>query len=203
MIKSPLPQPAEPSTYRSTSSTPDDLSTNSTHDEPGPQYTPPLHAAHVATDDKTLLHRMVDMGSAPPEVGGSHHVEGSAPALFEDDDEEFAIPYSRDDMTGPSIMFPEPSQPHSSSKGKMAAEMLDYEDLGVEPLSGPSAPPFDASEAHMPSAPPLDGDAAELASAPPIEEVDPPGDSAPPLDDAEVTIAGPSRNVESLPRYQP
>jgi len=186
----------------------------------GPQYSPPLHAAHVATDDKTILHRMIGMSSEPPEAGGSTELESSAPALFEDDDEGFSH-YTRSDSQdtdGSSFMFPAPPQPAPSSKGKMV-EMCDYDDVHVEPPSGPSAPPFEASlgpsappfdesEGSGPSAPPLEGEQLE-PSAPPLHDVGSSheGRSAPPAEvgDEEVRETPPPRlrNAEWLPRYQP
>jgi hypothetical protein len=125
----------------------------------GPRYTPPLHVAHVATDDKAVLQNMVVMGSEPPvdddSSGGSHNIVVSAPVLYEDDEQstpDDAETLPTDGAT--SSIFPAPPEPQPSSKGKMAAfELYHYDDLDVEPPPGPSAPPFEASDCSEPSAP--------------------------------------------------
>ena len=71
----------------------------------------------------------------------------------------------------PSSLFPPPP-----SKGKLKYEYsdlsLNYDITNIEPGLGPSAPPFEESEA-VPSAPPVDPDVdVPVPSAPAMGEVD-------------------------------
>ncbi|KAG6919038.1 hypothetical protein DXG01_009748 [Tephrocybe rancida] len=138
-----------------------------------------VHAAHVATDDKTVLARMADLASAPPldaadssQSTAEYHI--SAPLWQDEEFEDF-----RDESHQPAKRNLSPPQPSSApaspahlfpsppSKGKMAApDFYDYpytfDDILVEPDPGPSAPPFEEEPQHtlnlagmVPSAPSL------------------------------------------------
>ncbi|KAG6845378.1 hypothetical protein H0H87_010487 [Tephrocybe sp. NHM501043] len=136
-----------------------------------------VHAAHVATDDKALLARMVDLASAPPpdsaDSSESYVADYpiSAPLwqdeVLEDFEDGSHQPVTHDlpppqtsvDPVSPARLFPTPP-----SKGKMA-DFYDYPytfDILVEPEPGPSAPPFEEGPQHAsdmvrlaPSAPSL------------------------------------------------
>ncbi|TRM66121.1 hypothetical protein BD626DRAFT_486789 [Schizophyllum amplum] len=150
------------------------------------------HAAHVATDDKTLLARLANQASAPPVreqgAGASSSnapVWAEAPAWVDESLEDVieasggrGSPDSYRAAAGSSTAFPDPP-----TKGQMAAlldsqaayadsQAYDYNMFhDAEPELGPSAPPFDYGHAFgsAPSAPPV------LRSAPPAMP------SAPPL----------------------
>ena len=186
--------------------------------EEEPQYTLPLHVAHVATDDKAVLQRIVIMGSEPPvdddPAGGSCDVPISAPVLFDDDDQSFShdTELSPSDGARPS-MFPAPPEPPPTSKGKMAAlELYDYDDLNVEPPTEPSAPPFESScvDCSGPSAPPPaelmmpEADELDVQDGPFSGENGAVGSNLPtrpPSQDTSRTGGG--LQSELLPRYQP
>lgn len=134
----------------------------------------PVHAAHVATDDKTLLARLADFAERPPEVPDaecSHQV--SVPVWEDEQLEDFArSPQSPgQDTPGPAV--PHPRFPPPPTKGKMAepsfyAYRYSFEEFSesIEPSLGPSAPPFEAPGA------PITNDVVMLPSAPPLAEDD-------------------------------
>ncbi|KAF8640888.1 hypothetical protein AX17_000536 [Amanita inopinata Kibby_2008] len=183
-----------------------DLSSSSTNpstpshdDNDGDQYLYPRvpHAAHLATDDKTVLAQMVDLASAPPDEGYSmtendSGVSGvSAPAWQDDEDGSrsnisqggsrhldgvdtvYNIHRNVDATPAREFMDVFPPPP-SSSKGKMASTFYkyrySYDDISsFEPELGPSAPPFEAEAAELPT--------IGAPSAPPIF-LDPPEGNA-------------------------
>ncbi|KAF9024117.1 hypothetical protein BDZ89DRAFT_1069367 [Hymenopellis radicata] len=171
---------------------------SSTDDSDDLSYTP--SAAHVATDDKSLLARLNEMASHPPQQDSGHDPSESSAPVWEDEEiDDFELDSSGGDPSGSSpptrTAFPPPPVP-VSSKGKMAAEYFDYdysysafdEDIqALEPELGPSAPPFEAVASapplpdDVPSAPNIDVDLGEcVASAP-----------HPPPDEIQVVISPP------------
>ncbi|KAF8079007.1 hypothetical protein FPV67DRAFT_1467132 [Lyophyllum atratum] len=139
----------------------------------------PIHAAHVATDDKALLARLADLASAPPDGVNPSQADSAVfhvcvPMWQDEELEDFrdgpgdlancSLPPSRHSSrsSSPAPIFPPPP-----SKGKMAAtSFYDYpysfEDLSAELDPGPSAPPFEEEPSYpsdlpnlAPSAPPL------------------------------------------------
>ncbi|KAL0951710.1 hypothetical protein HGRIS_008385 [Hohenbuehelia grisea] len=163
----------------------------------GLEYAQSLHAAHVATDDKSLLARLGELASSPPEDTnggppvGTSGVVVSAPEWRDEELDDFqpaadGLGSPSDCRTGEylcptsaasgdagsplSPTFPFPPPP---SKGKMAdlsyyEYSYSYEDLDqIEPELEPSAPPFEES-ISQPSAPPLSDTFAE-PSAPPLD----------------------------------
>jgi hypothetical protein len=183
-------------TYSRTDHDPSDPFSHDSHDtdEEHPEYTARIeddpipyddscHAAHVATDDKTILARMATMASAPPptpDEGGSSALQTSAP-VWDDERLEDITDVDYIGTAPPRISSPPPSLASTSRSpfpapppiSKMAApDFYDYpysfeEDVSsLEPGAGPSAPPF---EEHLPSAPPLE-DTEERPSAPPLME---------------------------------
>ncbi|RDB28452.1 hypothetical protein Hypma_015923 [Hypsizygus marmoreus] len=179
LTSSPLSPPTRRSSF--SSRCPSDPTDTATDPELPPQ---PLHAAHVATDDKALLARMADLASAPPEdaTNSSSYTnttvfEVSAPVWEDEELEDFSdhhpydpesnIPASDQSTSTSSTapLFPPPP-----SKGKMAAAFYDYpyafEDITGEPEPGPSAPPFEEEESS--SLPEM----VLTASAPPLSEAD-------------------------------
>ncbi|KAF9015728.1 hypothetical protein BDQ17DRAFT_1341546 [Cyathus striatus] len=148
-------------------------------------YESPIHSAHVAIDDKTVLARLVNFASSPPQSGSNNVVESSNPLSsapewhdeeLEDFDRHYDSPMCRSRSSSPVGLFPAPP-----SKGKMAAaDFLQYsltfeeEMAALDPETEPSAPPFEAEincdhEILAPSAPPLlddDQDVTEYPCAP-------------------------------------
>ncbi|KIY73541.1 hypothetical protein CYLTODRAFT_485390 [Cylindrobasidium torrendii FP15055 ss-10] len=129
-----------------------------------PVYMP--STAHVATDDKAMLERLVLAASSPPVAGQSHLPESSAPEWHDEELDDFA------DAPAESSHSELPAPPNPvSAKGKMESEYeyafsslhLDIE--GVEPELGPSAPPFE----HGPSAPPLEEEALRPSAPPAVD----------------------------------
>ncbi|KAJ3514026.1 hypothetical protein NLJ89_g2620 [Agrocybe chaxingu] len=141
----------------------------------------PIHAAHVATDDKSLLARLADLASAPPEdtsanPAGTSEPQVSAPAWQDDEFEEYTPDADHDACTSDSQSSPPPLFPPPPSKERLAAaERYEYsfafeelDSLGSE--DEPSAPPFEEGclppideSILLPSAPPLlDDDSGEL-----------------------------------------
>ncbi|EGO04418.1 hypothetical protein SERLA73DRAFT_68102 [Serpula lacrymans var. lacrymans S7.3] len=124
-------------------------------------------AAHVATDDKTQLARLVDMASAPPimdEPGGSSHVHISAPAWHYEPDvfpDDFPPNCSRPSLSHVHMPYPMPPSKRNSTAKYFDGYPYAFEDDIASLEVEPSAPPF---EAH-PSAPPI----GLAASAPPLE----------------------------------
>ena len=137
----------------------------------------PIHAAHVATDDKSLLARLAELASSPPPSQEPVPADAqpstpqvSAPVWQDEEFEDFPCdPGGSSSSRSPSpvLLFPPPP-----SKGKMAAPAFydysySFEDIILKSEAGPSAPPFD----DPPSAPPTDN--IDLTpSAPPLMETD-------------------------------
>ncbi|KAG7452217.1 uncharacterized protein BT62DRAFT_926426 [Guyanagaster necrorhizus] len=166
-------------------------SSNKDSEEPG--YSPSVHAAHVATDDKALLQRLTQSASSPPQDGNilGHNQESSAPAWQDEQLDAFIDGHRTPRFAGDgpfpvssNSLFPAPPDPLSSKGKAVAAEYYDYdysystfdEDMqSLEPELGPSAPPFEAVtsdspvELHelVPSAPPpeTDVDGNDIAEA--------------------------------------
>ncbi|KAH8992417.1 hypothetical protein EDB92DRAFT_567259 [Lactarius akahatsu] len=136
-------------------------------------------SGHVATDDKAILSRRAAFVSAPP--GSSSHFPPSVSVPSMEDDDDFEFPsdsrpsspvhdaYSSEER--PPYLPPSSLLPPPPSKGKLKYDYsrdldldLNYDIATVEPALGPSAPPFEETEA-VPSAPPFDL-AVPVASAP-------------------------------------
>ncbi|TFK77474.1 hypothetical protein BDN72DRAFT_830644 [Pluteus cervinus] len=133
-----------------------------------------IHTAHVATDDKTLLAKLADFASAPPEhqMPEPSTLQSSAP-VWQDEDFGISADHTTNEhvcaseaqFTSSPLPFPPPP-----SKGKSAA-LYDYayhfeEIVSLEPEPEPSAPPFEeVPSAPLACAPPL------IASAPPLFDV--------------------------------
>ncbi|KAI0003849.1 hypothetical protein BJV74DRAFT_489569 [Russula compacta] len=142
-------------------------------------------SGHVATDDKATLSLRTALASAPLEPGSHFPQSVSVPSM--EDEEMFEMPSeSRPSSPSPDGYVYEPHPPYSPPTSRLpppptkGKHRFDYSyDLDismtsdtatVEPQLGPSAPPFEESEA-VPSAPPLDLD-VPVPSAPPMD----PGD---------------------------
>jgi hypothetical protein len=134
-----------------------------------------VNVAHVATDDKTLLARLVDLASRPPEETFPDALDGSdtlvsAPS-WHDELEEIPpnfILYNSPTCLASSLFPPPPLKEHMAT-GDMYDYSFSFEGTAaLEPE--PSAPPF-----HLDSTPPLD-DHRIIPSAPPL------------LDDAEFVV---------------
>ena len=131
-----------------------------------------FHAAHVATDDKTLLARLVDLASRPPEETSTVALDAcdtlvSAPAWHDELDEiPPSLIISKDHpptCLTPSLFPPPPSKEHMAS-GDLYDYSFSFEGtaaLDSEPE--PSAPPF-----HLDSAPPPLDDQQIVPSSPPL-----------------------------------
>lgn len=171
-------------------------------------------AAHVATDDKTELARIVELASAPPlsdpgaRLAASSHAGLSVPEWRDEELSDFSESPPRADSasrparadaalgrsTDAGVSLAQSPFPAPPAHGKLGASAFyDYpaafeEDVvTVDGAVGPSAPPFEAT----PGAPlPHDG-----PSAPSFEDV-PLAPSAPPLDGDTI---GPSAPV--LPSF--
>jgi hypothetical protein len=138
-------------------------------------HPPPIPAAHVATDDKSLLARLAELASSPPSSelvspeGRSSRPQVSAPVWQDENIEDFSsCPGESSSNHTSKPPTPTPLFPPPPSKGKMAEPAFydypySFEEFTVEVEAGPSAPPFDdASSADStdvlvltPSAPPL------------------------------------------------
>ncbi|KIM47545.1 hypothetical protein M413DRAFT_22191 [Hebeloma cylindrosporum] len=144
------------------------LSLRSDTDNSGNSAFTPLHVAHVATDDKSLLARLADLASAPPpeespdSAGSSDSAQVSAPAWHDEDMESNQPNDLSAEASSCSLspMFPPPP----SKERLAAAEFYDYPfafDEMDPPIldSEPSAPPFEAVSSLtlelVPSAPSL------------------------------------------------
>lgn len=128
---------------------------------------PPIHDAHVATDDKALLARLAGLASEPAVVESSG-VEVSAPIWYDEHIETDLIT-SIDQAPEASTCAAALSFPPPPSKGKMALPdfhnyPLTFEEMvELEQDPGPSAPPFEEGSSIdlqddpslMPTAPPL------------------------------------------------
>jgi hypothetical protein len=180
---------------------------------------PPVHAAHVATDDKSLLARLAEFASSPPpsEVSAEapSTLQVSAPVWRDEEFEDFPCdPGGSSSIHISMCPAPTPLFPPPPSKEKMAAPTFydypySFEDITVEPEAGPSAPPFDDPPSApptniidlTPSAPPLmdiDYCMEVDASAPPLHDWGLDDDPPPPLDEdshdwAEISIIPPPR----------
>jgi len=175
------------------------ITTHSQIGEPLPRA--PIHAAHVATDDKALLARLAELASAPPADDASESVETSeaeisVPAWQDEEIEDFThatslAPKLDASSSSPSSFFPPPP----SKERLAAAERLEYS-FGfdgldsAEPEPEPSAPPFEEG-----SAPPLDNDVFPMPSAPPLLD-EQHGLEVPPEDAPQPSAPG----WDSLPR---
>lgn len=152
-------------------------------DDPIPYDNSPVshhlsHAAHVATDDKTLLARMADLASAPQDG----HVEStslpvSAPVWQDEELEEFPhpVPLPTSSSSTPEASSSScisdglPSPPPSHNKSPDFYDYPQSYDVASEgPEAEPSAPPFVDEHLDGPSAPPVDTDVDLAPSAPPL-----------------------------------
>ncbi|KAF7966907.1 hypothetical protein HWV62_18780 [Athelia sp. TMB] len=125
-------------------------------------------AAHVATDDKTLLAQMADMASAPPSLDNDEDdMQISAPAWQDEEIASFSAPASPRAST--SAIPPPPSHVKTSGFYEYAGDAT----LEVPEADLPSAPPSEPELDHGASAPPLEGHAGDededLPSAPPLQ----------------------------------
>lgn len=196
--------PVLPPAYqcRSSNSSLDAIRTSPT---PSSDHSLPLYhlAAHLATDDKTVLAQMVDLVSAPPATDGPVASGVSAPA-WPEEGEEFE--YSDSEPIPSSSFMPAPP-----SKAKLALNYLDHHYLydDVEPDLGPPAPPFEEAldpppPSEIPSAPPALFDSELDASAPSWED-DAPDETDLYCDSSDIT-GRPHRPIDingRPPGYQP
>lgn len=158
------------------------------HDRP--PYTEPVNSAHLATDDKALLERMVDLASHPPAEGSSRENvprgESSSPAgpsvPILDEFEE--LPPDLDESGGSGTHLDWRADiPPSSLSNRIPVPTYSCE----PPPSAFPAPPTKAQLAassfyEYPAFEEDDaGDGLDAPSAPPFD-FDAPGPSAPPLD---------------------
>ena len=128
-----------------------------------------FYAAHVATDDKTLLARLVDLASGPPEETSTDALDAcdtlvSAPA-WHDELEEIPSDHIISNDHPPSCLASSLFPPPPSKKHMATRDLYDYSFSfeGTAALeSEPSAPPF-----HLDPAPPMD-DHQTVPSAPPL-----------------------------------
>lgn len=134
-----------------------------------------FHAAHVATDDKTLLARLVDLASRPPEETSTDALGDtlvSAPAWHDDLEEippDLIISNDHSPTGHVNSLFPPPPSKEHMATGDLYDYSFSFE--GTAALeSEPSAPPF-----HLDPGPPMD-DHQIIPSAPPL------------LDDAEFLV---------------
>ena len=161
------PSPFDRSRRPSQSSSNSPLSLLSDAENPGISPPTPLHVAHVATDDKSLLARLADLASAPPpedyanSTGISDTTQVSAP-VWHDEDMEGNQPNGI--STDASICsFPPMFPPPPSKEQLAAAEFYNYpfafDEMDSPNLdSEPSAPPFEEDSLEVdrvPSAPSL------------------------------------------------
>lgn len=127
------------------------------------------YTAHVATDDKTLLARLADLASKPPEEVSTDMLDDtlvSAPAWH---DELGEVPpdliTSNDHLSDNACLTSSLFPPPPSKKRMVTADLYNYS-FSLEDTAAleaePSAPPF-----HLGSAPSLD-DHQITPSAPPI-----------------------------------
>ncbi|TFK41884.1 hypothetical protein BDQ12DRAFT_344312 [Crucibulum laeve] len=147
-------------------------------------YPSSLHAAHVATDDKTILARLADFASAPPGTDSSTTAESSAVQLSvpewhdEELDDFHHASTSHNPIPRSRSCSPEPLFPLPPSKGKMVApDFYEYpftfeEMSALGPESEPSAPPFEEGISPI-NLPRLD-DTTLIPSAPPLLDEDTP-----------------------------
>lgn len=137
-----------------------------------------LHAAHVATDDKTLLARLADLASSPPPDAsgtvGTAGVHVSAPAWDDEDINDLGPDFmlTADQPSDLSDCSPAPIFPPPPSKELLAAaerytypfSLDDMDTMEVE--AEPSAPPFqEDTPSHL-------SDSLMLPSAPPLLDTD-------------------------------
>jgi len=135
----------------------------------------PLHAGHVATDDKSLLARLVELASAPPPDNSTGPTEipdapqVSAPAWHDENIEDFDRSQPNDFSIDESTCSLPPMFPPPPPKERLAAtELFSYpfpfDEAELD--SEPSAPPFEERSSRaledtlVPSAPllPVDED---------------------------------------------
>ena len=160
----------------------------SSHAQPQPYGDDDGHvtslSGHVATDDKAALSHRAALASAPSGSNSNFPQSVSVPSMEEVDTFEWPSgsppPPSHDEYryephppySPPTSLLPPP--PSNEKQRFDYSHDLDASvSLGsavFEPQLGPSAPPFEESEA-MPSAPPLDLD-AHVPSAPPMDPED-------------------------------
>ena len=130
----------------------------------------PLHIAHVATDDKSLLARLADLASAPPSddypdsTGISDTTQVSAPAWHDEDMESHQHDISTDASTCslPPMFPPPPPSKERLAAGDFYNYPFAFDEMDSAILdSEPSAPPFEEDSSLtleinlVPSAPSL------------------------------------------------
>ncbi|KAH9964150.1 hypothetical protein BC827DRAFT_1265959 [Russula dissimulans] len=138
-------------------------------------------SGHVATDDKAILSLRAALASAPPEPNLPFPQSVSVPSM-EEEDASVLFYGSRPSSPSYDAHGYEPQPPYSPPRSLLpppplkGKQKFDYYhdldisenfDITVEPQLGPSAPPFEESEA-VPSAPLLEFD-AHVPSAPPMD----------------------------------
>jgi hypothetical protein len=184
-----------------------------------------MQAAHVATDDKTLLARLADLASTPPEevyTLDACDTLVSAPAWHDELEE---IPpdlitsndHPPDDTNTPltSSLFPPP--PSNERTG--TTDLYDYsfsflDTAAFEPV--PSAPPFHLGSVPpddhqiVPSAPPLLDDTELFHPSAPVGEENPMGQdhdrmaaSGLPLPANVSSLSASQQDIIALPGYRP
>ena len=154
-----------------------------------------FHAAHVATDDKTLLARLVDLASRPPEETSTDALDAcdalvSAPTWHDELEEippSLIISNDHPSTCLSSSLFPPPPSKENVASGDLYDYSFSFEGTAALEFE-PSAPPF-----HLDPTPPLD-DHQIVPSAPPLlddtecrVDVHP---SAPQLDAGEENLTG-------------
>jgi hypothetical protein len=168
-----------------------------------------FHVAHVATDDKTVLARLVDSASRPPEETSTDALSAcdtliSAPA-WHDELEEIPPDLITSNDHPPTCLASSLFPPPPSKEHMATGDLYDYSfslegTAALEPE--PSAPPF-----HLESAPPPLDDRQIVPFAPPllddIEFLVDAHPSAPQLDVGEENPAGqdhdPMSSASGLP----
>ena len=128
-----------------------------------------FHAAHVATDDKTLLARLVDLASRPPEETSTDALNAcdtlvSAPAWQEELEEippDLIISNDHPSTSLAPTLFPPPPSKEHMATGDLYDYSYSFEGMAALE-SEPSAPPF-----HLDPTPPVD-DHQIVPSAPPL-----------------------------------
>ena len=167
-----------------------------------------FHAAHVATDDKTLLARLVDLASRPPEETSTDALNAcdtlvSAPAWQEELEEippDLIISNDHPSTSLAPTLFPPPPSKEHMATGDLYDYSYSFEGMAALE-SEPSAPPF-----HLDPTPPVD-DHQIVPSAPPLlndteflVDVHP---SAPQLDVGEENPTGQDHDRMSSPTGLP
>ncbi|KAF4612422.1 hypothetical protein D9613_004196 [Agrocybe pediades] len=147
-----------------------------------------VHAAHLATDDKTLLAHLANMASQPPEdrtpqSAETSHTHVSAPVWDDEEMESIPLhlisPAPSQSTSTQSTMFPPPPSKERLAASEYYRYPFSFDELeSIEVDSGPSAPPFEEdarpqnSNLLLPSAPPLLDHEEYVSQQPSAPELD-------------------------------